>query len=70
MLDYVFNVIGKFGSSVVEDDLYLLIPSNEVDGIEKALMEFTREADGDWLSFDIQPIVNHTDYILRLYFNF
>lgn len=67
MINYVFDIIEKFGNSTVGDDWYLLVPANEVDGIEQALSEFVNDADGEWLAFDMQPIMNDTGYILRLY---
>lgn len=66
MLNYVFDIIEKFGNSTIGDDWYLLIPANEADGIEKSLREFVNSADGEWLAYDIQPIMNNTGYILRL----
>ena len=67
MINYVFDIIEKFGNSTVGDDWYLLVPANEADGIEQALSEFVSDADGEWLAFDMQPIINDTGYILRLY---
>lgn len=66
MLNYVFDIIEKFGNSTIGDDWYLLVPANEVDGIEKALTEFVDSTDGEWLAYDIQPIMNNTGYVLRL----
>ena len=67
MLNYVFNIIEKFGNATIGEDWYLLIPANEVDGIEHALNEFVNTADGEWLGYDIQQIINDTSCILRLY---
>ena len=67
MLNYIFDMIEKFGNSTIGDDWYLLIPADEADGVEKALMNFVDGADGEWLGYDMQPIINHTGYILRLY---
>lgn len=66
MLNYVFDIIEKFGTATIDDDWYLLIPTNEADGIEKALREFVNSADGEWLAYDMQPIMNSTNYVLRL----
>lgn len=67
MLNYVFNTIEKFGNSTVGDDWYILVPANEADGIEEALREFVNTTDGEWLGYDMQPLVNDTNYVLRLY---
>ena len=66
MLNYVFDIIEKFGNSTIGDDWYLLIPADEADGVEKALAEFVDSADGEWLAYDMQPIINNTGYVLRL----
>ena len=66
MIDYVMQMVEKFGSSKDEDDWYFLIPSNDVEEVKQGLNEYVNLADGDWLYYDIQPLMNNTGWVLRL----
>lgn len=65
MVNYVLNMVEKFGNST-NDEWYILVPSSEVDGISEALADYVSKEELDWLEYDIQPLMNSTDYIVRL----
>ena len=66
MLDYIMQMVEKFGNSNDDDDWYFLIPANEVDGIKRGLREYVEKQNGDWLYYDMQPLMNDIGWILRL----
>ena len=66
MLDYIMQMVEKFGNSNDDDDWYFLIPSKEADGVKRGLREYVEKQNGDWLYYDIQPLMNDIGWILRL----
>ena len=66
MLDYVLQMVGKYGNSTDTDDWYFLIPSDEADGVGQGLSDYIEKYKVDWLYFDMQPLMNNAGWILRL----
>lgn len=66
MIDYVIQMVEKFASSN-DYEWCILVPASEVDGIDQALEDYVNEQESDWLGYDIQPLINSADYIVRLY---
>ena len=69
MLNYVLDIVEKFiNSSVIENDWYILIPASEENEIKQALNEYIH-TNGRWLKvdYDIQPLMNDTHCVLRIY---
>ena len=66
MVNYVLNMVKKYGNSN-NDEWYILVPASEVDGIDQALADYVSKEELDWLQYDIQPLMNSTEYIVRLF---
>ena len=66
-LDKVKKYIKKLNDSDGNNELFVIIPKEEVDGINKWLKNYVNTGEGNWLDYDFLPIKNTTDfYILQL----
>ena len=66
-LNEVKKYIKKLNDSDGNNELFIIIPKEEVDGINKWLKNYVNTGEGNWLDYDFLPIKNTTDfYILQL----
>ena len=62
------KIVKEFGESTYDDDWYLIINKEFVDGIRKWLDSYVYTIEGEWLSYSLKEALNETGiYILHLY---
>ena len=66
MFSYLLGIIKKFGDSPVGDDWYVMIPTSEADTVRKLMQELVDSPEGEWLGFELEPLMNSTSFVLVL----
>ena len=62
------KIVEQFGATAYDDDWYLIINKEFVDGIRKWLDSYVYTIEGEWLSYSLKEALNETGiYILHLY---
>lgn len=66
-LDKVKKYIKKLNGLDRNEELFIIVPKEEVDGINKWLKNYVNTSEDNWLDYDFLPIKNTTEfYILQL----
>lgn len=66
-LDKVKKYIKKLNGLDGNQELFIIIPKEELDGINKWLKSYVSAVKGKWLGYDVLPIKNTTEFcILQL----
>lgn len=66
-LDKVKKYIKKLNGLDGNEELFIIVPKEEVDGINKWLKNYVNTSEDNWLEYDFLSIKNTTEfYILQL----
>ena len=63
-LEKVKKYVKQYSEDCNDDQCFVIVPKEEIDGIKEWLENYINTNEGSWLWYDLQPSLNTSEYYI------